>query len=131
VVTISQYSACSAVHCRMHGDLYVVLGNNFLIPRLPRHVYTDRLSRDHANLTVAEFKAYAEQTVDTARGLGEHLTVAGLSVSGVLAAWCAQTCSDVDLAVPISPAFGPYGVPFQLVPALGELGKLLTNLLVW
>jgi pimeloyl-ACP methyl ester carboxylesterase len=69
--------------------------------------------------------------VDTARGLGDHLTVAGLSVSGVLAAWCAQTRPDVDLVVPISPAFGLYGAPFQLLPALVRLGKLLPNLFVW
>jgi hypothetical protein len=40
-------------------------------------------------------------------------------------------CSDVDLAVPISPAFGPYGVPLRLVPGLVTLGKALPNLFVW
>src|SRR5712692_5418052 len=121
----------SPVQFRQLGELFFERGYNVFIPRMPRHGYIDRLTRDHAKLTVAEFKAYASQTVDTARGLGDHLTIAGLSVSGVLAAWCAQTCSDVDLAVPISPAFGPYGVPFQLVPGLVKLGKLLPNFFVW
>ena len=121
----------SPVQFRELGEFFYARGYNVYIPRMPRHGYRDRLSQDHANLTAAEFKAYASQTVETARGLREHLTVAGLSVSGVLAAWCAQTCSDVDLAVPISPAFGPYGVPFQLVPGLVKLGKLLPNFFVW
>jgi len=121
----------SPVQFRELGELFFARGYNVYIPRMPRHGYTDRLTRDHAKLTVAEFKGYAAQTVEVARALGDHLTVAGLSVSGVLAAWCAQTCSDVDLAVPISPAFGPYGVPFRLVPALAWLGKRLPNVFVW
>ena len=121
----------SPVQFRELGELFYSRGYNVLIGRIPRHGYRDRLSRDHANLTMAEFKAYAAQTVEIASGLGDHLTVAGLSVSGVLAAWCAQTRPDVDLAVPISPAFAPYGAAFQLVPALVRLGKALPNLFVW
>jgi hypothetical protein len=64
-------------------------------------------------------------------GLGHHLTVAGLSVSGVLAAWCAQTRADVDLAVPIAPAFAPWGVPATLAPGLARLVTRLPNLFVW
>src|SRR5439155_14264405 len=120
----------SPVQFRELGELFFQRGYNVFIPRMPRHGYRDRLSRDHATLTVAEFKAYASHTVATARGLGDHLTVAGLSVSGVLACWCAQRCSEVDLAVPIAPAFGPYGLPFQLVPGLVKLGKALPNLFV-
>jgi carboxylesterase len=121
----------SPVQFRQLGELFFARGYNVFIPRVPRHGYTDRLSSDHANLSVAEFKAYAAQTVDTARGLGEHLTIAGLSVSGVLAAWCAQARPDVDLAVPISPAFGLHGLPFRLMPAVVKLGKALPNLFLW
>src|SRR5712692_6406083 len=113
------------------GALFHARGYNVFIPRMPRHGYTDRLIHDPANLTVAEFKAYASQTVDIARGLGDHLTVAGLSVSGVLTAWCAQTRADVDLAVPIAPAFAPHVVPFPLVPGLARLLNLLPNFFVW
>jgi alpha-beta hydrolase superfamily lysophospholipase len=121
----------SPVQFRQLGKLFFERGYNVFIPRMPRHGYRDRLTPDHARLTVAEFKAYASQTVDTARGLGEHLTIAGLSVSGVVAAWCAQTCSDVDLAVPISPAFGPYGLPFRLVPPMVKLAKALPIRATW
>src|SRR5712692_189448 len=104
----------SPVQFRDLGELFYARGYNVFIPRMPRHGYTDRLTRDHAKLTVAEFKAYASQTVEVARGLGDHLTLAGLSVSGVLSAWCAQTRADVDLAVAIAPAFSPHVLPFPL-----------------
>jgi hypothetical protein len=39
--------------------------------------------------------------------------------------------TSIDLVVPISPAFGPYGVPFRLVPGLAWLGKTFPNLFVW
>src|SRR5712692_7907731 len=113
----------SPVQFRDLGALFHARGYNVFIPRMPRHGYVDRLTRDPANLTVAEYTAYATQTVEIAHGLGEHLTIAGLSVSGVIAAWCAQTRPDVDLAVPIAPAFGPYGVPPRLVPILARLGQ--------
>jgi carboxylesterase len=113
------------------GAAFHARGYNVLIPRMPRHGYVDRLSRDHARLTSADFRQFASEAVDIGRGLGEHLTIAGLSVSGVLAAWCAQHRDDVDLAVLIAPAFAPFGVPTVLVPALSRLALRVPNLFVW
>jgi carboxylesterase len=121
----------SPVQFRDLGQLFFSRGYNVLIPRMPRHGYLDRMTRDPAHLTRFELEAYAADAVAIARGLGEHLTIAGLSVSGVLAAWCAQTRSDVDLAVPISPSFAPYGVPLSLVPMLTRLARRVPNVMVW
>jgi alpha-beta hydrolase superfamily lysophospholipase len=106
-------------------------GYNVLIPRLPRHGYRDRLSRDQGQLTRTDYVACANQAVDLGRGLGQSLAIVGLSVSGVLAAWCAQHRSDVDLAVPIAPAFGPFGVPLGLIPVLSRLAVKAPNLFIW
>jgi pimeloyl-ACP methyl ester carboxylesterase len=113
------------------GMRFYERGYNVFIPRMPRHGYFDRLTHAPGQLSVAEFIAYASQTIDIARGLGDHLTVAGLSVSGVLAAWCAQTRPDVDLAIPISAAFAPHGLPYRLVPAISWLARSLPNFFVW
>jgi carboxylesterase len=113
------------------GELFHSHGYNVLIPRLPLHGYRDRLSGEHGRLSRADYIAFANSAVDLGRGLGEHLTVAGLSVSGVLAAWCAQHRADVDLAALIAPAFGPFGVPLILVPALSRLVSRLPNLFIW
>ena len=120
----------SPVQFRDLGTLFFERGYNVVIPRMPRHGYRNRLTRDHARLTVAEYQAYVTEAVEIGRGLGEHLTVAGLSVSGVLAAWAAQTRADLDLAVPIAPAFAPRGVPLRLIPALIELMRRLPNLFI-
>src|SRR5579859_4378189 len=120
----------SPVQFRDLGELFYARGYNVVIPRLPRHGYTDRLTHDHARLTVPDYTSYATEALEIGRGLGEHLTLAGLSVSGVLAAWCAQTRADLDLAVAIAPAFAPHGVPLNLIPRLIRLALRLPNVFV-
>src|SRR5919202_3763881 len=121
----------SPVQFRDLGARFHARGYNVLIPRMPRHGYRDRMSDDHALLTPAEFVQFASDAVEIGRGLGEHLTVAGLSVSGVLAAWCAQHRVDVDLAVLIAPAFSPFGVPLPLAPALSRIALRVPNAFIW
>jgi hypothetical protein len=121
----------SPVQFQQLGELFHAHGYNVLIPRMPRHGYRDRLSKDHARITRAEFETYAADALAMGRGLGEHLSVVGLSVSGVLTGWCAQTRAEVDLAVLIAPSFAPFGVPIQLVPALARLARLAPNAFVW
>src|ERR1700694_4427450 len=87
----------SPVQFRELGALFHARGYNVVIPRMPGHGYRDRLTHDQAKLTVAAYTAYANEAVEIGRGLGEHLTVMGLSVGGILAAWCAQTRAHVDL----------------------------------
>lgn len=106
-------------------------GYNVLVPRMPRHGYRDRLTPDHARITRAEYESYAREAVAMGRGLGDHLSVVGLSVSGVLTGWCAQTRPDVDQAVLIAPAFAPFGVPLRVVPVLARLAKAFPNVFVW
>lgn len=120
----------SPVQFRDLGALFHSRGYNVVIPRMPGHGYTNRLTHVLAKLTRAEYTSYATEAVEIGRGLGEHLTVMGLSVSGILAAWCAQTRADVDLAVPIAPAFAPRGIPLQSVAALSQVLRLLPSLFV-
>jgi len=120
----------SPVQFRDLGVLFFERGYNVVIPRMPRHGYRDRLTRDHARLTVPEYLGYVTEALEIGRGLGEHLSLVGLSVSGVLTAWSAQTRADLDLAVAIAPAFAPHGVPVRLIPALIQLMRRLPNLFV-
>ncbi|HLZ29063.1 MAG TPA: alpha/beta fold hydrolase [Chloroflexota bacterium] len=120
----------SPVQFRDLGALFFERGYNVLILRMPRHGYRDRLTHAQSRLKVADYQAYVTEATEIGRGLGEHLTVAGLSVSGVLAAWVAQTRADLDLAVPIAPSFAPRDVPPLLIPGLIEVLRRLPNLLV-
>lgn len=116
---------------RQLGELFHERGYTVYIPRMPRHGFRDRLTADQAHLTRTDLIGYASQAVSLGRALGDHLTVAGLSVSGTVAAYCFQHFADVDLAVAIAPAFAPYLVPIQGVPLLARLALALPNAFVW
>jgi pimeloyl-ACP methyl ester carboxylesterase len=113
------------------GRLFHDLGYNVVIPLMPRHGHADRLTDDQANLTAEELLAFTDQVVDALHGLGEHVTVAGLSLGGVLAAWCAQHRPDVDMAAMIAPAFAPFGVPAAVTGLVARLLRWRTNQFWW
>lgn len=81
-------------------------GYNVLIPRMPRNGLADRNTRSLADLTITELTAFSNQICDIAVGLGQRVTVLGISAGGVIAAWAAQFRPDVDAAVIIAPSFG-------------------------
>lgn len=106
-------------------------GWNVLIPRYPRHGYSDRLSSSISELRSEQLIAVANRSAAAAAGLGEHLTVAGLSLGGILAGHLAQTTQSVDRAVLIAPMFGLKGIPGPAMAALAQLAYLLPNFFIW
>ncbi len=54
---------------------------------------------------------YGDEVVDIARGLTDHVTMAGISCGGLITGWAAQQRQDVDLAVLTSPGFGFKAIP--------------------
>jgi len=96
---------------------YYDAGYNVWVPLAPAHGYVDRLGPDLSDITVDSLRAYADGSVDIARGLGRNVIVAGLSGGGALAAWVLSERSDVARAVVISPLLQPAGTPrWQLRP---------------
>ena len=118
IVMTHGYTNCPE-QFRALGKQFYTLGYNVLIAPLPHHGLADRLTDEQSQLTAEEVVSYADEVVDIAQGLGDHVTMIGISGGGVTTAWAAQTRSDLDLAVIISPAFGYYIVPTPLtVPAM-------------
>ncbi len=113
------------------GERFHRLGYNVYIPRLPQHGMKDRLTRSLSRLTVDALARATENAVDIGRGLGEHLTVAGLSLGGVLAGWAAAERADVDLAVLISPAFSAAWLNVDWVEPLSKLVLRLPDWYKW
>jgi alpha-beta hydrolase superfamily lysophospholipase len=114
------------------GRIFFDHDYNVLLPRMPLHGLHDRLSRLPSHLRAQDYTAYGMEAVHIARGLATgRLTVAGLSVSGVIAAWCAQHLAEVDQAVLIAPAFAPFRVPIRLARGLGQFGRRVPNLFIW
>lgn len=103
------------------AQLFYAEGYNVFVPRLPRHGYIDRTSNALAELTAEELAAMMDVTADLAVGLGEEVTMAGLSLGGNVAAQGGQLRSDLRLAAPMSPALGFRFVPNFLTPALTRL----------
>ena len=89
------------------------------------------MTEAHAQLTAEELAAYADETVDIAQGLGEHVTMMGISAGGATTAWAAQYRGDIDLAVIISPALGFKQIPTPLTAAAMNLYTLLPNSFAW
>ncbi|NTV60980.1 MAG: alpha/beta fold hydrolase [Chlorobiaceae bacterium] len=113
------------------GHEFFQRGFNVLMSPLPRHGLAERMTRVHGGLTAEELAAFADRTLDVAAGLGNRVTIMGLSMGGVTAAWAAQHRKDLDLSIIISPAFGFRKIPERLTRSAMLLFGLLPDAFVW
>lgn len=113
------------------GQRFFERGYNVLIPRAPHHGLRDRLTDSFKDLSVDELKRYTTEAVDIAQGLGEQVSVIGLSMGGTLALWAAQNRADMALAAAIAPFLAIGFVPAGLTPPLLRLALLLPNVFFW
>lgn len=93
---------------RQYAELAPLLyerGYNVLIPLMPHSGLADRNTDDLKHLRAEELRDCCNTMVDIVRGLGTHVSYAGLSVGGSMAAWVAQNRADVDRVVIIAPSF--------------------------
>jgi esterase/lipase len=75
---------------RLLGEQLCQQGYNVLAARLPYHGLKDPLTTEQSKMTAEDMAALTQETVDIAQGLGDKVTIAGLSAGGVMAAWAAQ-----------------------------------------
>ena len=113
------------------GRRFFERGWNVVIPRYPRHGYTDRLNDSISELRADHLVAVANRAAEVGAGLGERLTVAGLSLGGILTGLLAQTRDDVERAVPIAPMLGLRPIPAPLLTAMGAAARTLPNFYMW
>lgn len=106
-------------------------GANVLVVRLPHHGLTDRMTTDLGRLRAAELTAMADFAVDVARGLGDSVSVAGLSVGGTMALWIGQHRADVDRVVAIAPLLGVRAVAASLTTSAARLAMVLPDQAMW
>jgi carboxylesterase len=112
------------------GRRFFDRGWNVLIPRYPRHGYADRLSTAIAELRADMLLAVANRGAEAAAGLGRRVTVAGLSLGGILAGHIAET-RDVERAVLIAPMFGLKPIPTPALAAMTQVAYLMPNFYIW
>lgn len=104
------------------APLFFERGFNVVVPRIPWNGYADQSGVAMEHLMAQELRAFGDEIVDIARGLGERVTVLGLSGGGVVAAWIAQCRADVEKAVVIAPCIG-----IVADTPLGYTGNVATN----
>ena len=130
IILVHGYTNCPQQFHEL-GQRFYDVGYNVLIAPLPHHGLADRMTEAHAQLKAEELAAYADETVDIAQGLGEHVIMMGISAGGVTTAWAAQHRSDIDLAVVISPAFGFKQIPTPLTAAFMNSYTFLSDSFEW
>jgi len=113
------------------GRLCFERGANVLIPRLPHHGLANRMTGALAASDAREMVAFTDRVLDAAAGLGDSVTVIGLSVGAIMAAWAAQERGDVARAVVIAPIFGVARAPGVWTPAVTRFLQAVPNRFVW
>jgi acetyl esterase/lipase len=113
------------------GRRFFEHGWNVVIPRYPRHGYTDRLNTSIAELRADHLVAVANRAAAVGVGLGERLTVAGLSLGAILTGLLAQSRAEIDRAVLIAPMLGLKPIPGPVMTAMSVAAKRLPNFYMW
>lgn len=121
---------CPAQFHRL-GEILHARGANVLIPRMPYHGFADVMTDQQRFLTAQGLLDWAGQAVDQAQGLGDRVTVVGLSINAVTVAWLAQKRSDIHRAVLLAPFFAPKGIPSPMIAPMGNLLCRLPNVFLW
>lgn len=130
IVLVHGYTNCPAQFTQL-GQRFYDLGYNVLIVPLPHHGLVDRMTDEQSQLAAAELADYADRVLDIANGLGNQITMMGISAGGVVTAWAAQNRKDLSLAVIISPAFGFKQIPTPLTAAVMKLYLAIPNSYQW
>jgi len=130
IAFVHGYSNCPQMFAQL-GQQFYALGYNVLLVPLPHHGLADRLTDDLSHLSAEELVAYTDQVVDIERGLGDKVSLVGLSAGGVVAGWAAQTRTDLDQAVLIAPSFGLQAIPRPLTTLAVNATLLLPDAFMW
>lgn len=106
-------------------------GWNVFVPRYPRHGYTDRLNTSIAHLRADHLIALANRACEVGLSMGDRVTIAGLSLGGILTGYLAQTRDGIDRAVLIAPMLGLKPIPGPVLDAMSRIAKVVPNFYVW
>ena len=106
-------------------------GANVVLPRARLAGFADRLNKDQGHQTAQDLIDQAATGLDIASGLGDRITLIGLSGSAVAAGWMAQNREGVHDVMLIAPFFGMYGVKPSVLDAAAATLSKLPNFYQW
>jgi carboxylesterase len=130
VVLLHGYTNCPQQFDTI-AQAYADAGYSVVVPRLPGHGASDRLTKALSDVHPDDLVRTADLAVDIAAGLGDEVTVVGLSGGGTLAGWLATERDDVTRAVLIAPLVIPKVLPESTVAPLARFSQLATDVYLW
>jgi esterase/lipase len=102
-------------------------GHNVVILRMPHHGLLSHSVSELKALKAEELRDYGDSVIDLANGLGNEITVIGISGGGTVASWIAQHRADVSRVLALSPFFGVPEIPSFLNTFLMNLASRVPN----
>lgn len=106
-------------------------GYNVFTPRMPLHGMSNRAPKEFSQLTAEALAQFTDEVVDIAHGLGEKVTLFGLSLGGTMTGWAAQNRADVDLAVLVAPLLAVKTIPRPIEKPLATAMLNLPSVFIW
>lgn len=106
-------------------------GANVVIPRARYAGYADTMNAIQGLQSGQDLLDQAAAGLDIAAGLGERVTLVGLSGSAVAAAWMAENRDGIDTALLMAPFFGLDGHPVWMIDALSAVLSKAPNFYKW
>ena len=130
VVFFHGFTSCPVQFTEL-GEAYFDQGYNVFIPRQPKHGLKDVKGTALKGLSAEALAAFATESIDIAQGLGEEITVVGLSSGGAITTWAAQERDDIDLAVALAPFLGVNYIPKPLTRPITNLILSIPDIFLW
>ena len=130
IVFLHGYTTCPEQFAQL-GRQFFEQGYNVFIPCMPDHGDADRLSDSLRTFSAEDMAAFGDQMLDIARGLGEQVTVFGISCGGTITCWLAQNRADLEYAVPLAAFLGVNLLPDWANRLFANLFLALPFFYIW
>jgi carboxylesterase len=127
VVIVHGYTNNPKQFAKIAAD-YHAAGYNVLVPRLPGHGKRDLMTDALSQATAPAYVRTIDDSIDIARGLGDHVQVVGLSGGGTMALWAAYNRDEVERVVAIAPLMLPFSVPDAVVKPITVAARLIPDI---
>ncbi len=124
IVLLHGYTNCPKQDDELGTRLFD-LGYTVYVPRMPHHGQVPERRDPLGSLKAEEIAVYGDQAMNIANGLGDEVSVLGLSGGGLVASYIAQYRADADLVVPIAAFLAPPSIPVPLTGAAVNAIELL------
>ena len=106
-------------------------GANVVVPRARYAGYSDKMNDVQGLQSGQDLLDQAAQGLDIADGLGDRVTLVGLSGSAVAAGWMAGNRANIESVVLLSPFFGLSGHPVWMIDSLAAVLSKIPNFYKW